>query len=42
MFHDYVGSGANIFIAIIAVLVGFAAASGYIDFKKVKKAEKKD
>ncbi len=41
MFNQYVGDGANVFIAIIAVLVGFAAASGYIDFKKVKKAEQK-
>ena len=41
MFNQYVGDGANVFIAIIAVLIGFAAASGYIDFKKVKKAEEK-
>lgn len=42
MFNQYIGDGANVFIAIVAVLVGFAAASGYIDFKKVKKSEKKD
>lgn len=42
MFNQYVGDGANVFIAIVAVLVGFGAALSYIDFKRVKKAEKKD
>jgi hypothetical protein len=42
MFDQYIGDGANVFIAIVAVLIGFAAALGYIDFKKVKKDEKKD
>jgi hypothetical protein len=42
MFHDYVGQGANIFIAIIAVLIGFATALGYVDFLKTKKEQKKD
>jgi hypothetical protein len=42
MFEQYIGDGANVFIAIVAVLIGFAAALGYIDFKKVKKDEKKD
>ncbi len=42
MFDQYIGDGANVFIAIVAVLIGFAAALGYIDFKKVKKNEKKD
>jgi hypothetical protein len=42
MFEQYIGSGANIFIAIVAVLVGFAAAMGYIDFLKTKKEEKRD
>ncbi len=43
MFHQYIGSGANIFIAIVAVLIGFAAAMGYVDFQKTtKKEEKKD
>jgi hypothetical protein len=37
MFNQYIGDGANVFIAIVAVLIGFAAALGYIDFKKVKK-----
>lgn len=43
MFHQYIGSGANIFIAIVAVIIGFAAAMGYIDFQKTtKNQEKKD
>jgi hypothetical protein len=43
MFHQYIGDGANLFIAIVAVLVGFATALGYVDFlKSNKKQEKKD
>ncbi|WP_262899196.1 hypothetical protein [Dawidia cretensis] len=42
MFQQFIGDGANIFIAIVAVLVGFATALGYVDFLKVKKDEKKD
>jgi hypothetical protein len=43
MFEQYIGSGANIFIAIVAVLIGFATALGYVDFLKAKKEqEKKD
>jgi hypothetical protein len=42
MFQQYIGDGANVFIAIVAVLIGFVAALGYIDFQKVKKNEKKD
>jgi hypothetical protein len=42
MFEDYIGSGANAFIAIVAVIVGFVAAMGYIDYLKVKRKEKKE
>jgi hypothetical protein len=42
MFNQYIGDGANTFIAIVAVLIGFATALGYIDFLKTKKEEKKD
>lgn len=42
MFNQYIGDGANIFIAIVAVLVGFATALGYVDFLKVKKEQKKE
>ena len=37
MFQEYIGSGANAFIAIVAVIVGFVAAMGYIDFLKIKR-----
>jgi hypothetical protein len=42
MFEQYIGDGASTFITIVAVLVGFATALGYLDFMKTKKAEKKD
>ena len=41
MFHQFIGDGANVFIAIVAVIVGFAAALGYVDFLKTRKEEKK-
>ena len=41
MFQQYTGDGVSIFIAIVAVLIGFVAALGYIDFRKVKEDEKK-
>ncbi len=40
MFEQVIGEGANIFITIIAVLIGFVAAMSYVDFVKVKKDEK--
>jgi len=40
MFHQYIGDGANVFIAIVAVIIGFVAALGYVDFLKVKRGEK--
>jgi hypothetical protein len=42
MFEQYIADGANLFIIIVAVLVGFATALGYLDFLKTKKEEKKD
>ena len=42
MFEQYIGDGANLFITIIAVLIGFAAALGYLDFLKVRKENKED
>jgi hypothetical protein len=42
MFEQYIGDGASTFITIIAVLIGFATALGYIDFLKTKKEQKKD
>ncbi|HMG93765.1 MAG TPA: hypothetical protein VK589_27090 [Chryseolinea sp.] len=42
MFQQFIGDGASLFITIVAVLVGFATALGYIDFVKTKKEEKKE
>ena len=42
MFQQFIGDGANVFIAIVAVLVGFATAMGYVDYLKTKKQENKD
>ena len=42
MFADYIGSGADAFIAIVAVVVGFVAAMGYIDFLRVTRKEKNE
>ena len=41
MFQQYTGDGVSIFSAIVAVLIGFVAALGYIDFRKVKEDEKR-
>lgn len=41
MFEQVIGDGANLFITIVAVLIGFAAALGYVDFQKTKKEEEK-
>lgn len=40
MFNQVVGSGANTFLVIIAVLVGFVAALSYVDQVRVKREEK--
>ncbi len=42
MFQQYIGDGANLFIAIVAVLIGFAAALGYLDFLRKKKEQNRD
>jgi len=42
MFEQVIGDGANLFIIIVAVLIGFAAALGYVDFQKTKKEENKE
>ena len=41
MFQQFLADGGNLFIAIVAVLVGFAAAMGYTDYQKTKDEEKK-
>lgn len=42
MFQQYIGSGADIFIMIVAVIAGFAAALGYLDFNKTTNKENKE
>jgi hypothetical protein len=42
MFESYIADGASLFITIVAVLIGFAAAIGYLDFNKTQKEQKKD
>jgi hypothetical protein len=42
MFELYTGSGASLFVTIVAVVIGFAAALGFLDFRKTKKEEKHD
>jgi hypothetical protein len=42
MFEQVVGNGANLFIIIVAIIIGFAAALGFINFQKTKREPKKD
>jgi len=39
MFEQNVGDGANLFLTIVACLIGFAAAIGYLDYRKTKQEE---
>jgi hypothetical protein len=39
MFNQVVGSGANAFLVIIAVLAGFVAGLSYVDFRRQKEKE---
>jgi len=41
MFNQNVADGADLFVIILSVLVGFAAAMGYVDFRRTKREEKK-
>ncbi len=42
MVEQYIGDGANLFIIIVAVLIGFATALGYLDFLKTKNKQEND
>ncbi len=42
MFQQFIGDGANLFIAIVAVIVGFSVGMGYSDYVKTTKEQKKD
>jgi hypothetical protein len=41
MFNQVVGDGANLFMTIIAILIGFVAAMGFIDKSKTEKEQEK-
>ena len=41
LFSQIVGDGANLFVVIVAIIIGFAAGMGYTDYLKTKKEENK-
>jgi hypothetical protein len=42
MFEQVVGDGANLFVLIVAVLIGFVSALAFVDHNKTKKQEKEN
>lgn len=40
--EQYVGDGANLFIIIVACIIGFAAAAGNLDVLKTKSENPKE
>jgi hypothetical protein len=38
-FDQVVGDGANLFIIIVAIIIGFVSALGFIDSKKTDKEQ---
>lgn len=41
MFHQYIGDGGDLFIAIFVIVIGFAGALGYVDFLRQREKENK-
>lgn len=41
MFEQNVGDGANLFVIIVAVIIGFVAALGYVDYTRTTKKQGK-
>lgn len=39
MFNQVVGDGANLFLIIFAVIIGFVSAIGFIDKRKTEKEQ---
>ena len=39
MFEQNVGDGANLFVIILAVIIGFSSALGYTDYLRTKRDE---
>jgi len=42
MFEQNVGDGANLFVIIVAVIIGFVSALGYLDHKKTTGNQSKE
>lgn len=38
-FNQVIGSGANLFIIIVAIVIGFVAALAFIDSQKTRKED---
>lgn len=41
MFNQIVGDGANQFMIIVAVIIGFVNALAYVDYQRTKKNQEK-
>ncbi len=41
MFEQNVGDGANLFVIIVAIIIGFVSAVGYLDHQKTTKNQSK-
>ena len=39
IFNQVVGDGANLFMLIVAIIIGFAGGMAYTDYVKTKKEE---
>jgi hypothetical protein len=42
MFEQNVADGANLFVIIVAVIIGFVSALGYLDHRKTTKNQSKE
>ncbi len=42
MFNQVAGDGANLFVLIVAIIIGFAAGMGFVDFRKTTKEQEHD
>ena len=42
MFEPPIGDGANTFVWIVCIIIGFVAGVGFLDFRKVGKKKYED
>lgn len=42
MFEQNVADGANLFVIIVAIIIGFVSALGYLDHRKTTKNQSKE